>query len=659
MENCHKGRQVPREGDPKACDGELVIAFAGNANVGKSAIFNQLTGAEQTVGNWPGKTVEKAEGILAHHDLRIRIVDLPGIYSLSTYSIEELVSREYIAREHPDAVLNVVDATALERNLFFTLQLIEMGAPLVVAVNMTDVAKKRGISIDNKKLAVLLGVPVVSVIATRGVGVHEAVDAAIDVASSGRTPAPIKYGAEVETRIEKTERALENVALEYPKRWAAIKLLEGDEELARLVAERNPRVLDATKILGDEISHAHKEPCSVVMSSERYAAAARIAGESQTFSKSSKVSAGERLDSLSMNGVWGYAMMFFVMLAVLVFVSVLGGWISGSLTALFEGVRPVLAGFWPTLAWDGGIIGLYAALGVALGFLLPFYIILGVLEDSGYLPRVAYLMDRPCHLIGLHGKACIPMIVGMGCNVPACVGCRIMENKRDKLIATFLSTMVPCSARTAVILGLVGVYLGIHWAVLLYVIDFVLIFVVGRVLNKLLPGVSVGLILEIPQYRTPSIKVVLRQAWTRFRPFLTMAVPLIIAGSVVLEGLRLSGHLDIIASAMSPVTVLWLGLPAFTGALLLIGILRKEATLVLLASVAGTANAAAVMTPVQMVVFGFVVMVYVPCISTIAALVREVGWKWAAGISLAEIGLAVLLGGILYRILSLFMQLRC
>lgn len=655
MAEAQRGGRAQNGGATKDENAELVIALAGNANVGKSAIFNQLTGAEQTVGNWPGKTVEKAEGILVHHGLRIRIVDLPGIYSLSTYSIEELVSREFIAREHPDAVLNVVDATALERNLFFTLQLIEMGAPLAVAVNMTDVAAKRGISIDYDKLATLLGVPVFPVIATRGIGVHEATDAAIDVASSGQKPVPIKYGAEVETRIEKIERAIENLEIDYPKRWAAIKLLEGDEELARLMAGENPRILDAVKILDDEISHAHKEPCSVVISSERYAAAARIAGESQTFTKSGKVPPGERLDALSMNGVWGYAMMFFVMLAILAFVSTIGGLVSGFLTDMFEGLRPALAGFWPALAWDGGVVGLYAALGIALGFLLPFYIILGALEDSGYLPRVAYLMDRPCHLVGLHGKACIPMIVGLGCNVPACVGCRIMENTRDKLIATFLSTMVPCSARTAVILGLVGVYMGFQWAVLLFVIDFALIFVVGRALNRLLPGISVGIILEIPQYRTPSVKVVLMQAWTRFRPFLIVAVPLIVAGSVVLEGLRLSGHLDLIASAMSPVTVLWLGLPAFTGALLLIGVLRKEATLVLLASVAGTANVAAVMTPLQIFVFCFVVMVYVPCISTITALIKEVGWRWAAAISLAEIGLAVLLGGILYRVLFLFM----
>jgi ferrous iron transport protein B len=655
MAEAQRAGQAQNGGATKGGNAELVIALAGNANVGKSAIFNQLTGAEQTVGNLAGKTVEKAEGILLHHGLRIRIVDLPGIYSLSTYSIEELVSREFIARERPDAVLNVVDATALERNLFFTLQLIETGAPLAVAINMTDVAAKRGISIDYEKMAALLGVPVFPVIATRGIGVHEAMDAAIDVASSGRKPLPIRYGAEVETRVDKIEHALENVEISYPRRWAAIKLLEGDEELARLVADKNWEVLDAVKILQGEISHVHKEPCSVVISSERYAAAARIAGESQIFSKSGKISPGERLDALSMNGVWGYAMMFFVMLAVLAFVSAVGGWISGFLTDMFEGMRPALVGFWPVLAWDGGVVGLYAALGVALGFLLPFYIILGVLEDSGYLPRVAYLMDRPCHLLGLHGKACIPMIVGLGCNVPACVGCRIMENKRDKLITTFLSTMVPCSARTAVILGLVGVYMGLQWAVILYIIDFALIFIVGRVLNRLLPGVSVGIILEIPQYRTPSTKVVLRQAWTRFRPFLIVAIPLIIVGSVVLEGLRSSGHLDAIASAMSPVTVQWLGLPAFTGALLLIGVLRKEATLVLLASVAGTADVAAVMAPLQIFVFSFVVMVYVPCISTIAALVKEVGWKWAAGISLAEIGLAVLLGGILYRVLSLFM----
>jgi len=348
-------------------------------------------------------------------------------------------------------------------------------------------------------------------------------------------------------------------------------------------------------------------------------------------------------------------LMFAIMLSILMFMSFFGGWLSATLRNLFESVNPHVIGLLPDLVWNGGVVGLYATLAVALGFILPFYLILGVLEDSGYLPKIAYLMDRPCHTIGLHGKACIPLLLGFGCNVPACVGCRIMETKRDRLITVFLSTMVPCSARTVVILGLVGAYVGVQWAIGLYVVDFMLIFIIGRILNRLLPGVSVGIIMEMPPYRLPSGKVVLKQAWNRFKPFLMTALPLIILGSIVVEAMRITDVLSLVSATLSPVTVVWLGLPAFTGFLFIFGVIRKEAALVLLATAAGTADIRAVMSPVQMIVFAFVIMIYVPCVATIAALVRETGWKKAGLISFTEIGLAVLLGGIAFRLLGLFM----
>lgn len=635
----------------------LTIALAGNANVGKSSIFNQLTGLGQVIGNWPGKTVEKAEGVLLHHGKHIKIIDLPGIYSLSTYSQEEIVSREYIALEHPDVVVNVVDATSLERNLFFTLQLLEMGTPLVIALNLVDVAKKKGITINEERLQQLLSAPVVPTIATKGIGVHEIVDAAIEQAAkqSSAYKNVIRYGSEIEKRIEKLERVLTGIDVGYPLRWTAIKLLEGDSEIVSKVGEKHPDVVVAANILAGEISEIHKEPCSNVIASERYAVSARIVKEIQTSKEPAKASMSERLDSLSMHSVWGYALMFTIMLSILMFMSLFGGWLSETLRNLFESVNPHIAGLWPDLAWNGGIVGFYATLSVALGFILPFYLILGVLEDSGYLPKIAYLMDRPCHTIGLHGKACIPLLLGFGCNVPACVGCRIMETKRDRLITVFLSTLVPCSARTVVILGLVGAYVGVQWAIALYVVDFMLIFVIGKILNRILPGVSVGIIMEMPPYRLPSGKVVVKQAWNRFKPFLITALPLIILGSIIIEAMRITDVLSLVSDALSPVTVIWLGLPAFTGFLFIFGVLRKEAALVLLMTAAGTADIRSAMSPVQMIVFALVIMIYVPCVATIAALIRETGWKNAALISLSEIGLAVLLGGITFRLLSLFM----
>ena len=634
---------------------DLTLALAGNANVGKSSIFNQLTGLDQIIGNWPGKTVEKAEGILLHHNKHIKIVDLPGIYSLSTYSQEEIVSREYIALEHPDVVVNVVDATALERNLFFTLQLIEMGSPLVIALNLVDAAKKKGITINEEKLQQLLNTSVIPTIATKGIGVHEIVDAAIEEANRQKPTKriTIHYGPEIEKRIEKLENALTEIDIGYPLRWTAIKLLEGDSEIVQKVNEKNPDLLIATNILAEEISQIHKEPCSTVIASERYAVAARIVEEVQIFKESEKPSLNERLDALSMHNIWGYVLMFAVMLSILLFLSFFGGWFSELLAQFFESFNPHLPGFWPDLAWNGGVVGFYATLSVALGFILPFYLILGLLEDSGYLPKIAYLMDRPCHTLGLHGKACIPLLLAFGCNVPACVGCRIMETKRDRFIAIFLSTLVPCSARTVVILGLVGAYVGVQWAFVLYVFDFLLIFIIGRMLNKLLPGVSVGIIMEMPPYRLPSGMVVVRQAWNRFKPFLLTALPLIILGSIIIEAMRLTDVLSLVSNALDPLTVGWLGLPAFTGFLFIFGILRKEAALVLLTTASGTLDIATVMSPVQMIVFSLVIMIYVPCVATIAGLIRETGWKRAGFITFAEVGLAIFTGGIAFRILTI------
>jgi ferrous iron transport protein B len=636
---------------------DLVIALAGNANVGKSSIFNQLTGLGQIIGNWPGKTVEKAEGMLLHHNKHIKIIDLPGIYSLSTYSQEEIVTRDYIALEHPDVVVNVVDATSLERNLFFTLQLIEMGTPLVIALNLVDAAKKKGITIDEKKLQKLLNAPVVPTIATQGIGVHEIVDEAIVKANQPKSTNQngIRYGPEIEKRIEKLQQVLKQIPIEYPTRWTAIKLLEGDSEIIITVGKKHPDIIVAAKILAEEITEIHKEPCSTVIASERYAVAARIVKQVRTFTESEKPSATERLDAFTMHSVTGYLLMFVIMLGILLFMSFFGGWFSETLQNLFESINPGWTGVWADLLWNGGIVGLYATLAVAFGFILPFYLILGFLEDSGYLPKIAYLMDRPCHLMGIHGKACIPLLLAFGCNVPACIGCRIMETKRDRFIAIFLSTLIPCSARTVVILGLVGAYIGVQWALLLYLFDFSLILFIGRILNRFLPGSSIGIIMEMPPYRFPSGKVMIKQAWNRFKPFLLTALPLIILGSVIIEAMRLTGLLSLISNALSPITVFWLGLPAFTGFLFIFGVLRKEASLILLMTAAGTTDIRTAMSPIQMIVFALVIMIYIPCVATIAALLREIGWKKTSLITFTEIGLAVLIGGAAFRILSLVM----
>ena len=632
------------------------IALAGNANVGKSAIFNQLTGLVQETGNWAGKTVGVREGSLVHHGQKIRIVDLPGIYSFATYSQEEQVTREYILTEHPDAVINVVDATSLERNLYFTLQLQEMNVPLIIALNFADVAKKKHINIDLEQLSKTFGSPVIGTIAIKGIGVHEIVDAALSNEIKSRTgPDGLKYGPEVESRIAKLSEAIAAGGIKYPVRWAAIKLLEGDNEITENLSRRIPGIRQLAEKLAQELAGIHGEDPATVIAAERYALAAQIARKISN-PAGSQTGPAAWFDSISLHPVMGYVMLFAVMALILTIISYFGGWMSDLITNLFESFNPHATGFLADVLWNGAAVGFYAALAVAVGFILPFFFILGFLGESGYLPRIAFLMDRPCHLMGLHGQASMPLIVALGCNVPACMSCRIMDNKRDRLIATFLSTMVPCSARTSVVLGLVGAFVGWQWAVGVLAFQFIIIFLAGIILNKVRPSTSPGIIMEIPEYRMPSFRIVWRQAWFRFKDFLTIGVPLIIAGSVAIESLRAANLLDVITQALTPLTVYWLGLPAITGMLLIFGILRKEATLALLISVAGGASIASIISPTQMVVFAIVIMLYIPCISTIAALVRETGYKITAAITLVEVGTALLVGGLVYRVLSLFMS---
>ena len=633
---------------------DVILALAGNANVGKSSIFNQLTGLTQETGNWGGKTVEMAEGFLSHHGLIIKIVDLPGIYSFETYSPEELITRAYILDGHPDVVINVIDATSLERNLFFTLQIKEMGVPAIIALNHSDIAQKKHIQLDTDLLSELLGVPVVTTIAIKGIGVHELVDAALGQIGKPANPEnTLRYGPEIEKRIDELVALMDVNNLKYRPRWTAIQLFEGEKELFISEDEKNSQLISYSQTLAAEITSMHGEDISTVIAAERYFLAASITRRITTRLEAAKGSLS-RLDSLTLHPVFGYLVFVATMAVILIFISLFGAWATNLITDIFNSIKPTISGNIADILWNGGVVGFYASCAVAIGFILPFYVILGWLGESGYLPRVAFLMDRPCHTVGLHGQASLPLITAFGCNVPACLACRVMDNRRDRLIATFLTTMVPCSARTSVVLGLVGAFVGWQWAVGLLVFQFIVIYFLGRLLNRLYPSTSPGIIMEIPDYHLPALKIVWRQAWFKFKDFLTIGIPLIIAGSIVIESLRVFNWLDYITNILTPVTVTWLGLPAFTGILLIFGILRKEANLALLISFAGGAVITSVISPIQMVVFSIVIMLYIPCISTIAVLLKETGVKVTVLIVTAEIVLAIFIGGIAYRFLGLF-----
>ena len=636
----------------------LTIALAGNSNVGKSVVFNHLTGSSQIIGNWPGKTVESAQGMLNFEGRKVVVVDLPGIYSFSTFSMEEIVSREYIAFEHPDAVINVVDASVLERNLFFTIQLLEMEAPLVVCLNQADVAKRKGISIDRKKLEQMLGVPVVSTVAIRGEGIYELTKTAVKVAENKGKSSRLclKYGVEIEERIKRLAGAIEseNLALGYPSRWVAIKLLENDPEIKKSISSKSEKIVRESEVLAGEISQIHGERCFAVIASERYSLASRIAAEVQEQSIT-KTTISERLDWVTTHRVFGYVTSAGVMAGLLLWTFAVGGFLSTLLSnalGFLAPVNPTFNGSLMGILWNGVFGGLVAGITLVVPYVIPFYVVLAMIEDSGILTRVAFMMDSAMHKIGLHGKALIPLMLGYGCNVPAIRGCRIMETRRERLLAAFAITFAPCAARTILILGLVAAFVGAGWALALYAIDIVIIFALGRIALKVVPGQSTGLIMEMHSFKTPSFSVVSKQTWARSKSLIYIVFPTYIAGSALVQVLYAVGVLKPMSDALSPLTVAWLGLPAITGILLILGVVRKE--FILLASVAvfGSTNLALFLTPVQLITLALVGILYIPCLSTIAVLAKEFGWKAAAAISIANFATALIAGGVISRLLS-------
>jgi len=628
--------------------------------VHNSVIFNYLTGLHQHIGNWPGKTVERAEGTLHFKGYTIDVIDLPGIYSLSTYSIEESVSRKYIAVEKPDVVVNVLDATVLERNLFFTLQLMELGTPMIIALNQMDLAKKKGIEIDADKLERLLGVPVVPMVAIKGIGIFELLEKIIEVAEKGSmvSRVEVRYGEEVEARVARVIKMIEGIQLPYPPRYIAIKLMEEDEEITKEVEKIDPKIVPFAKELAGEIENLHGHSCPTIITSERYEVAGRIAREAQQLVSPKKPTFEERLHTITTHRILGYPIMALSMLLMFYSIFTFGDYASELLSNLLYALEPIFLTLFGTeflgkLIWGGVMEGVIAGVTIALPYIFPFYVILYFLEDLGYLSRVAFLMDNVMHKIGLHGKAFIPIMLGYGCNVPACLGCRIMETERERLLAAFVTTLVPCAARTVIILGLVGKFMGIQWALAIYAFDLLIILLLGRLAFKTLPGEPTSLIMEMNDFKMPHVKTVLKQTWFRLAEFIKIAFPLIIVGSLTIKLIELLGLLEPIAALLSPITVSWLGLPAITGITLIFGVMRKELSLIMLATLLKTADFALVLTQVQMIVFTLVTTFYIPCIATIGALVKEFGWKKALSITIFEIVFAIGLGGIALRLLPI------
>ncbi|HBC78504.1 MAG TPA: ferrous iron transport protein B [Bacteroidales bacterium] len=636
---------------------KINIVLAGQGNSGKSVVFNYLTGLHQHIGNWAGKTIEKREGTLYYKGYTIDVLDLPGIYSLTTWSVEEVISREYIIHHHPDFVINIVDSTNLERNLIFTLQLLELECPVVMALNMIDLAKKKGITIDFKKLQGIIHAPVIPVVASQGSGLTRIIDKVIDLKGEKADHRIHRYGKEIESCIRQLSEILQGIDLPYPVRWIAIKLLEKDNDVTKLVSEKRTGVIDKVRQLNGYLEEIHGHDSSVVIADERSHLASQITREIVKITPDRKLSLNEKLDAITTQKFTGYLVMVLILGGMFLTVFSFGNWLSGVFDTIFKGWHNlwnfnVGDSFLASLGW-AAIEGVLALVQIAFPYILPFYIILYLLEDWGYIARISFLMDKLMHKMGIHGKGCISFIIGFGCNVPGCISCRIMESKRERFITAVLVTLVPCSAVSVIIFGLVGKYVGLLWALSLYLFAVAVIFIAGKISSKLLLGEPVELIMPMPDYKTPHLKTIAYQTWDALKEFIFIAAPIVIVSGVVIQAINLAGWMPAISDFLSPVTVTWLGLPAITGILLIFGILRKELILVMLAAFLGTTNFSDALTPQQMITLAVVSMFYIPCVATISVLWKEYGWKKAMAICVMEILFAILLAGVAKRILDL------
>jgi ferrous iron transport protein B len=670
----------------------LTIALAGNPNVGKSCIFNQLTGLSVVTANYPGKTVELNMGVTTHNGLKIGIIDLPGTYAISAFSDDQLVARRGVLEGRPDSVVVVVDASNLQRNLYIVLQFLELGFPVVVDLNLIDYAAKIGLKIDHEELSGLLGVPVVPTVAVRGQGVKQLVQTAVDIAQRKmRIKGPkIVYGRDVEQAVQRLEETVKKHMTEtpfnLPARAMAILLLEGDSEFIQMIqrgeseaklgrrhrwrwhGEKADRehLLKLSAGLAKQIERKHGEPIGVRIARERYGLAGTIADAVQ-MKVEQPMLLSERLKHYSVAPYTGIPLMISVLLGVFSFIFYFGGLLGGALDYVWGTfVSPSVGGFVhllvqneilaSTVLWglDKGIL---AWLSVGVPYVLTFYIVLSLLEDSGYLNSMAFLTDNIMHKLGLHGRAIIPLLTGAGCNVPAIMGTRVLTTKRERILACTLIVLVPCSARTAVILGAVANFIGLHYAILIYVIELVLIGLVGLGLNKLLPGEPSGLVMEMFPFRVPSASAIAKKTWYRFSDFAFVALPVVALGSLVLGAFFESGYLQVLLNPLQPLFHGLLGLPAVAGIVLILGVLRKELALELLVVLAiaqygpTAQNLLMFMTPIQIFIFALVVTIYIPCVAAIAVLGRELGWKTALFIMIFTIALAVLVGALAYRII--------
>jgi len=677
---------------------KLTVALAGNPNSGKTTVFNGLTGARHRVANYPGVTVEKKEGSFRYRNYELNVVDLPGTYSLTAYSTEELVARHFIFEEHPDVVVDVLDASNIERNLYLATQLMEMQVPLVLAFNMSDVAQSRGLEFDLKQMEKLLGARIVPMVASKRKGVDELLDAIVETAMQERTNVlTLHYGEEIEeelSKIEKRLRGCEEVFPEkYPIRWIALKLLEGDTEVRQWIKE-SP-VCEQVEASREHLKAILGDHADILIADRRYGFISGACQETIKDTVQVRHDISDKIDVVLTNRYAGPLIFVGLMLAVFYLTFTIGKFPMGWLEWLFGWLGAAIYNGWPqdtflavrSLVVNGVIAGVGGVV-VFLPNILLLFLGIAILEDTGYMARAAFVMDRIMHKIGLHGKSFIPMLIGFGCSVPAIMATRILENRRNRLATMLVIPLMSCGARIAIYTLFVAAFfpenLRVLMMSLIYFIGIVLAIVCIQILRKtLLKGETIPFVMELPPYRMPTLKGLTIHMWDRAWLYVKKAGTVILMISIVLWAAisypkpvaeRLQGLDELqqqsvvlqysvagrvgkaIEPALEPLGFDWKIGTALIGASMAKEVFVSQLSIIY--SLGDSEKGIETLqghlredyTPLQ----GFCVMLFclitAPCIATVAVTRRESGaWKWAAFQYFGLTALAYILTLVVYQ----------
>ncbi|MBW2149281.1 MAG: ferrous iron transport protein B [Deltaproteobacteria bacterium] len=673
----------------------ITIALTGNPNSGKTTIFNNLTGARQKVGNWGGVTVEMKKGLCRHGDYSIRVVDLPGTYSLTAYSIEEIIARNYIVEERPDVVVDVIDASNLERNLYLATQLIELDVKLIFVLNMADVAKNRGFRIDAETLGRLLGVPVVFTVGTRNEGTKEVLDKVVQVYEDSDTNSRniyVHYGREIEEEIVKIQNLLNcdaKIDRSYSPRWLSVKLLENDPEVRKTLQQKQCLDEKLVKQVNQSCEHLKsifKDDPESVITERRYGFISGALRETMKSPPWDRRYLSDQIDKILTNRLLGFPLFFFFIWLMFKFTFDLGNypmeWIDQGVVALQSWVRWVIpSGLFRDLLVEGILSGVGSVL-VFLPNIFILFFCIAIFEDTGYMARAAFIMDKIMHSMGLHGKSFIPMIMGFGCTVPAIMATRTLESRRDRFLTILLLPLISCSARLPVYILLAGAFFHRHAGNVIfsiYILGIVLVLLLGQIFKRVLfPGQAEPFVLELPPYRMPTLKGLVIHMWERGSLFLKKMGTVILVGAVIVwflstfprqnpaehdvrgavsrgevsspgsEVIQPLSYLEKIGYTLEPL-VTPLGFDWRHSVALLTGFVAKEVIISTMGVLYHVKDAneeseslrqaiRSSMTPLTAYALMAFVLIYTPCLATVAAIRRETGsWRWAhfsVGVSL-------------------------